>query len=111
MPERRVAEVVGERQRLGQILVEPKRAGERAGDLGHFERMRQPGAEMVALVKHEDLGLVREPAESGGVDDAVAVAPEIVAGRARRLRIQPAAAITGLRSVASAHDCRFDRHA
>ena len=34
MAERRVAEVVGERERLGQILVEPERAGERAGDLG-----------------------------------------------------------------------------
>ena len=109
--ERRVAEVVAKRQRLRQILIEPKRAGQRSGDLGHFERMRQPGAEMIAFVKHEDLGLVRQPAKSGGVDDAVAVAAEIVAGRARQLRIQPAAAITGLRSVASAHDCRFDRHA
>ena len=36
VPERRVAEVVGERQRLGQVLVEPERAGERAGDLGRL---------------------------------------------------------------------------
>ena len=32
--ERRMAEVVAERGGLGQVLVEPERAGERAGDLG-----------------------------------------------------------------------------
>ena len=29
MAERRVAEIMGERQRLGEVLVEPERAGER----------------------------------------------------------------------------------
>ena len=50
MAERRVAEVVGERHRLGQVLVEPQRAGERPGDLGDFERVGQPGAVVVALM-------------------------------------------------------------
>ena len=75
MAERRVAEIVGERQRLGQVLVEPQRAGDRAGDLRHLEGMGQARAEMVALVIDEDLGLVLQPAEGGRVDDAVAVAP------------------------------------
>ena len=92
MAERRMAEIVRQRQRLGEILVEAERAGERAGDLGHFQRVGQPGAEVIALVEDEDLGLVREPAEGGGMDDAVAVAAEGVAGRARRLRMEPAAA-------------------
>ncbi len=92
MAERRMAEVVGERQRLGQILVEPERASERACDLRDLERMGQAGAEMVALVEDEDLGLVGEPPEGGRMDDAVAVAAEGVAGRARRLRMEPAAA-------------------
>jgi hypothetical protein len=86
--ERRMPEVVGERQRLGQILVEPERAGERAGDLLDLERMGEAGAEMVALVEHEDLRLVGEPAEGRGVNDAVAIAPEWVAGWARRLPIE-----------------------
>ena len=86
MAERRMAEVVGERQRLAQILVEPERAGERAGDLRDFERVGEPGAEMVALVEDEHLGLVGQPAEGGRMDDAVAVAAEIGAGRRRRLR-------------------------
>ena len=111
MAERRMAEIVGERQRLGQVLVEAERAGERAGDLGHFQRMGQPGAEMVAFVEDEDLGLVRQPAKRGGMDDAVAVAAEVVAGRARRLGMQPAAAAAGSRGVARARDCRLDRHA
>ena len=83
--ERRMAEVVRQRQRLGQVLVEAERAGERAGDLSDFERMGQPGAVMVALVIDEDLGLVGEPAERGGMDDAVAIAAEGVAGGAWRL--------------------------
>ena len=90
--ERRMAEVVAERGGLGQVLVEAERAGERAGDLGDFQGVGQPGAEMIALVEHEHLGLVGEPPERGGVDDAVAIAAEGAAGRARRLRIAPAAA-------------------
>ena len=78
-----------QRQRLGQILVEPERAGQRARDLLHFQGMRQPGAVMIALVEHEDLGLVLQAAEGGRMDDAVAIAPEIVAAGARRLRHEP----------------------
>ncbi len=40
---------------------------------------------MIALVIDEDLGLVGEAAECGRVDDAVAVALELGAGRRRRL--------------------------
>ena len=56
--ERRMAEVVRQRQRLGEVLVEAERAGERAGDLGDLQRVGQPGAVMVALVVDEDLRLV-----------------------------------------------------
>ena len=92
MAERRVAEVVRQRQRLGKILIEPERARQRAGDLGDLQRMGQPGAEMIALMEDEDLGLVCEPPEGGRVNDAVAVAAKGVARGARRLRMEPAAA-------------------
>src|SRR5262249_15022242 len=69
MAERGMAEVVGERQRLGQILVEPERARERAGNLRDLQRMGQTGAKMIAFVKNEDLGLVREPPEGARMDD------------------------------------------
>jgi len=44
MAERRMAKVVGQRQRLRQILVEPQGAGDGAGDLRHLDRVGQPGA-------------------------------------------------------------------
>src|SRR6188508_2766457 len=46
--------------------------------------MREPRAIEVAFVVHEDLGLVDEAAERGGVDHAVAVALEL---RAERWRV------------------------
>ena len=84
MAEGRMAEVVGERQRLGQVLVEAEGAGERPGDLADLDGVGQPGAEMVALVIDEDLRLVLEPPEGGGMDDPVPVALELAAGRRRR---------------------------
>ena len=85
MAERRVAEVVAERHRFGEVVVEAERARERPGDFRHLDRMGEPGAEMVALVVDEDLGLVGEAAEGGRVDDAVAVPLEVGAGRGGRL--------------------------
>src|SRR6185503_7094966 len=64
MSERRMAEVMGERERLGEVLVEGQAAGDGARDLYHLEGMGQPSAEMIALVVKEDLGLVLEPPKS-----------------------------------------------
>ena len=90
--ERRMAEIVRQRQSLGEVLVEAERAGQRPGDLDHFQRVGQPGAVMVAFVVDEDLRLVRQAPERGGMDDAVAIAAEIVARAAVRLGKAPAAA-------------------
>ena len=76
MPEGRMAEVVRQRQRLGQVLVQPQHAGDGAGDLRHLQAVGQPRAVMVALVEHEHLRLVGEAAEGRGMHDAVAVALE-----------------------------------
>ena len=92
MTERRMAKIVRQRERLGEVLVEAERAGKRAGDLGHFQRVGQAGSVVIALMEHEHLGLVLEPAECSRMDDAVRVAPERAAGRARRLGIEPAPA-------------------
>ena len=40
MTERRMAEIVRECQRLGEILVQAERTGERAGNLRDLKRMR-----------------------------------------------------------------------
>ena len=74
--ERRVADVVAERDRLGQRLVEAERRGQRARDLGDLHRVGQARDEVVALGVEEDLRLVLQPAERLGVDDPVAVALE-----------------------------------
>ena len=96
MAERRMAEIMRQRQRLRQVLVEPELPGQRAGDLGHLEGMGQPGPVVIALVIDEHLGLVFQPAERGRMDHPVAVAPERAAGPARRLVEQPAAAAVGI---------------
>ena len=76
MAERRVAEVVGQAQRLGQILVEAQRPGHGPADLRDFDRMGQPDPEMVAVGRDEHLRLVAQAAEGDRMDDPVAVALE-----------------------------------
>jgi hypothetical protein len=91
MAERRMAEIMGERDRFGQIFVEAKRARQRAGDLRDFEGMGQTSPVVVALGGEEDLRLALESAESGRVDDPVAITLE--GGAARRGGfVEPAAA-------------------
>ena len=72
--ERRVAEVVAQPDGLGEVLVEPQRARDRARDLGDLERVGQPRAVVVALGRDEDLRLVLQAPEGLGVHDPVAVA-------------------------------------
>ena len=75
-------EVVPEPDRLRQVLVEPQRARDGARDLRRLERVREPRAVVVALRRHEHLGLVLEPPERLAVHDPVAVALERRAQRA-----------------------------
>ena len=90
MAERRVAEIMGKRQRLGQILVDGEGARQRPGNLRHLDGMGQPRAVVIALVIDEDLGLVLEPAKGGRMDDAVAVALKRRSGWGSTFGIKPA---------------------
>ncbi len=69
-----MAEVVRERDGLGQVRVQPQRAGDVARDGGDFDRVREARAEMIAGAVEKNLRLVFEPAEGARMDDAVAVA-------------------------------------
>jgi hypothetical protein len=89
----RVAQVVGQGDRLGEVLVGPQRPGQRAGHLGHLQRVGQPRAEVVLLVRHEDLGLVVQPAERRAVDHPVAVALEARPVGVLLLRVRPRATV------------------
>ena len=72
--ERGVAEVVAERDGLGQIFVQPEGPGRTSRDLRDLDRMGQPRPEVVPLVRDEDLRLVLQAPEGAGMDDAVPVA-------------------------------------
>ncbi len=102
MAEWRVAEIVGQRQRLGQILVQPQLARDGARDLRHFQTVRQPCAVVIALVVDEDLRLVGQAAEGGGMQDAVAIPLEGRARGALRLGMHAPARRDGARGI----DCR-----
>src|SRR4249920_3323604 len=95
MTKRRMAEIVRQRDRLDEILVQPQVACDRARDLCDLQRMRQAGAEQVAFVIDEDLRLVFEAPERRGMDDAVTVAREL--GAAGRTRLGVAARPRGCR--------------
>ncbi|MPL73151.1 Iron-sulfur cluster insertion protein ErpA [bioreactor metagenome] len=105
--EGRMAEVMGQRHRLGQIGVQPERAGDRARHLRHLDGVRHPGAVIIALVLDEDLGLVLEPAEGRGMDDPVAVALERRAEGRDALRKQPPAAGLGMAGIGLQHGSRL----
>ncbi len=62
--ERRMAEVVAQPDRLGQVLVQAQRPRDGARDAAGLERVREPRAVVVALGVDEHLRLVLEPAEA-----------------------------------------------
>ena len=76
--EGRMADVVDQRQGLGQFRVEAQRAGQGAGDLGDFKSVSEAAAEVVsgrvAGQTGKDLGLAGEAAEGARVKDAGGVA-------------------------------------
>ena len=110
MAEWGMAEIVSQGECLAEIFIEAERARQRAGDLRHFERMRQPRPVMVALVIDEHLRLVGQPAECRGVDDPVAIAAEGISRRARRLNMAAATALRRIGGINCPFAPRFDRH-
>ena len=84
--ERRMADVVDQRQRFDQIDVEVERAGDGAGDLRDFDGVGEAVAEVVGVAAGEDLRLGFQPAKGAGMNDAIAVALKVVAVGMRRSR-------------------------
>ena len=105
MAERRMADVVRQTDRLGQVLVQPQRARDGAADLRHLQTVRQADAEMVAVGRHEHLRLVAQAAKADRVDHAVAVALERVARTAKRVGrfgVPPAPTVRRMRRIGRA---------
>ena len=90
VPEGGVAEVVAERYGLGKVLVEPEGTGNGARHLGYLEGVDEARAIVVPLGGEKNLGLVGEPSEALGVEDAVAVALEAGPESVRLLGDEPA---------------------
>src|SRR5437667_7720045 len=76
VPEWRMADIVTQRDRLGQRLVEREGSRQRAGDLCHLQGMCQASDEVIALRVQEDLGLVFQAPEGLRVNDPIAIAFE-----------------------------------
>ena len=68
-----MAEIMGQTDRLGQVLVETQGAGNGAANLGDLDGMGQAGAEHIALVIDEHLGFVFKPAKRGRVYDSIPI--------------------------------------
>ena len=88
-------EIVRERDRLGEFLIEAECARDGARDLRGLERMRQASAVVIALVIHKHLGFVFEASKRGRMNDAVAIARKD--GAHRMLGFGKAAPATGPR--------------
>ena len=74
MAKGRMAKVMRQCHRLGQIGVQAKDAGDGARHLGHFDRVGQARAVVVALMFDKNLRLVLQPPKRAGMDDPVPVA-------------------------------------
>ena len=72
--EGRMADVVHQCQRFGEVFVESKRSCDGARDLRHFHRVRQAAAEVIGVAMGKDLRLAGEAAKGARMNDASAIA-------------------------------------
>ena len=96
VPEGRMPQIVPQRDRLGEILVERKTACKRTGDLRDVERVRKARHVVIAVGREKDLRLIFQPQERLGIDDAVAVALEVGSHGAGGFLPQPPLALVRL---------------
>ena len=87
--------------RLGQVFVAGKGAGQRAPELRDLGRVGESVAVVVAFIVDEDLRLVLETTKGGRMDDPVAVPLVDSAIRVFGGRIGPAAAVAAAHRVGS----------
>jgi hypothetical protein len=74
--ERRMTDVVDQRESFSEIFVEVEGFGDFASDLRDFHGVREARAEMVGRTRSEDLRFTGQTAESSSLNDALAVALE-----------------------------------
>jgi hypothetical protein len=91
MAEGRVADIVGQCEGFGEVLINAQNARYSPGNLRNLDRMRQPVAKVIRNPGREHLGFIFQPAERPGMDHAVAITLERIPVRMRQFRIAAAA--------------------
>ena len=104
MAKRGMPDVMDQGQCFGEVGVQFQPAGDGAGDLCHFQGMREPIAEMVGKESRENLSFSLKPPECPAMSDSASVPSIVIAvGMAG---FGPAAA-SGARNV---HGVRSQSH-
>jgi hypothetical protein len=101
--EGRMAEIMHQCERFGEIDVEGERSGDGARDLCYFDGVSEAVAEVVRIAARENLSLIFESAKGASVDDAVAVALKVVAVGVRCFRETASAGVFCMHRVAGQH--------
>ena len=96
MPKRRMPQVMGQRNRLDQVLVDLQRPRNGPPELRHLQRVGQPGAEQIPLVVEEHLRLVDQAPERRGMHDPITVPLVLGARRRGLLRVTPPPCLRGV---------------
>ena len=73
MAKRRMAEIVTQRNRFHQVLIQKKRPRRRARNLRHFQRMGKPRSKMVPFRRKENLRLPLQPPKRLAVKNAIPI--------------------------------------
>lgn len=89
---RRMPDIMAKRQGFGQVFLEMQGGSGSASDLRYLDGMGETSPEMIREFRGENLGLVFEAAKRSCMNDAIAIALEIVTVAVRRFRITPSPA-------------------
>src|SRR5882762_3029960 len=108
MAERRMADVVDESERFGELGVQAQGGSNGARDLRDFQRVRQPVSEVVGIARGENLRLCLEAPEGSRVNDAIAIARVNAAVGMLRLRVAPPTGIFRAHGPGSRSGNSFD---
>ncbi len=90
MAERRMPQIVRQRDRFRQVLVQVQGLGDRPGNLRNFQGMGEPGPVVVASRRQKHLGFMLEAPERLRMDNPIAIVLKGGPERAFRLRSRSA---------------------
>src|SRR6266478_407811 len=94
VPEGRMANVVSQCERFGQVFVDPDHAGDSPRNLRNFDGVSEAVAEVIRYSRREHLRLVLKPSKSPRVHDTVTIALKGIAIGMRQLRVAAASRVS-----------------